>query len=506
VGHLRKGITMSEADLLLDSGLTGTKTVSVLDQLFPPPRAFAIRLWDGTELPVGRNPAFTLVLNRPDALRRMLTPPVELSLGEAFTYGDFDIEGDIFSAMSLREAIAARSYSFGEILALSRAVLSLPKPDATRQPSPDDARGPAGLAGAVHSRPRDRAAIQYHYDVGNDFYRLWLDRQMQYSCAYFPIGTEDLDTAQTRKLEHICRKLRLQPGERLLDIGCGWGGLAMYAARRYGVRVLGVTLSEKQAEYANYQIARAGLGDRANVKLLDYRDLTLDAFDKIVSVGMFEHVGRSRLPEYFAQAYRLLKPGGLFLNHGISHRAAVRHVANRSSASCCVRQRRANTASAWPEFFARRVLGAGSFIRQYVFPDGQLAPVSEANLVAEQAGFEVRDVENLREHYALTLRQWVQRLDARQAEAISVAGPVTYRTWRLFMAASVYGFESGNLNVNQSLLVKPNQGKTNLPLTRADLYLVEAHRAPGTPAFGCDDAHGNEAERNRKYEPVHQAG
>lgn len=400
---------MSQTLSLSTANSAPARVASLLDRLFPPPRAFGVRLWDGTQLPTAGRPPFSLVLNHADALRRMFTPPIELSLGEAFIYGDFDIEGDIFSAFALIDNITARSFSLGGIAALARDLLALPK------------SGPANLRGTLHSRDRDRAAIQYHYDVGNDFYSLWLDRHMQYSCGYFLTGTEDLDTAQERKMEHICRKLRLKPGERLLDIGCGWGGLAMYAARHYGVHVLGVTLSKNQAAYANHRIAVANLGDRVSVKLQDYRDLGDESFDKVVSVGMFEHVGRRHLPEYFAHAYRLLKPGGLFLNHGISRsRRAAGH----------------KPASAWERFTERHILGAGAFVWRYIFPDGELTPVSEVNLLAETAGFEVRDVENLREHYALTLRHWVNRLEVRRAEAVKVAGEVTYRTWRLYMSAS----------------------------------------------------------------------
>lgn len=380
----------------------------------------------------------------------MFTPPVELALGEAFIYGDLDIEGDIFAAFSLIDDIIAGTFSPGDIAALARDLLTLPRPGRRQL----DGRRAAQLQGTLHSRERDRAAIQYHYDVGNDFYSLWLDRNMQYSCAYFPTGAEDLDAAQERKMEHICRKLRLRPGERLLDIGCGWGGLAMYAARRHGVSVIGVTLSKNQMLYATQRIAEANLGGRVTVKLQDYRDLGAEPFDKIVSVGMFEHVGRSHLPEYFAHTYRLLKPGGLFLNHGISRRSA----GNRH-------------ASGWQRFVERRILGADSFVQRYIFPDGELVPVSEVNLIAEQAGFEVRDAENLREHYALTLRRWVNRLEARRAEAVKAADEVTYRTWRLYMSASAHGFESGCINVNQTLLAKmAHGGKSSVPLTRADLY------------------------------------
>ncbi len=442
------------------------QVTSLLDRLFPPPRAFGVRLWDGTELPVAGRPAFSLVLNHAGALRRMFTPPIELSLCEAFIYGDFDIEGDTYSAVSLVDDFSTRVFSPAQMAAVARDVVRLPKSGPARLTS----RGPARLRGALHSRERDRAAIQYHYDVGNDFYALWLDRHMQYSCGYFPIGGEDLDTAQERKLEHICRKLRLKPGERLLDIGCGWGGLAMYAARNYGAHVLGVTLSQNQMWYANHEIARTNLGDRAQVKLLDYRDLSAQSFDKIVSVGMFEHVGRSHLPEYFAQAYRLLRPGGLFLNHGISRRAPVLHTAGGKAALCCEPPKRAQSASVWQKLVERTILGSGTFMWRYIFPDGELTPVSEVNALAEAAGFEVRDVENLREHYAMTLRHWVNRLEARQAEAVKAVGEATYRTWRLYMSASTHGFESGNINVNQTLLAKMDEGKTSVPLTRADLY------------------------------------
>jgi cyclopropane-fatty-acyl-phospholipid synthase len=423
------------------------RTADLLEQLFPSPRSFGIRLWDGIELPVDGRPLFSLVLNHAGALRRMFRPPIELSLGEAFILKDFDIEGDIFSVFSLMDTIAARTLSLGEIFGIGFGLLALPASSAARP----QGRGPLQLHGKVHSRERDLLAVQYHYDVGNDFYSLWLDRNMQYSCGYFPTGAEDLDTAQERKMEHICRKLRLQRGECLLDIGCGWGGLARYAASRYDVNVLGVTLSKNQKAYADEQIVRAGLQERVAVDLKDYRDLNNESFDKVVSVGMFEHVGRSHLPEYFSQVHRLLKPGGLFLNHGISRRTAIK--ADEQS------------------FIAKHVFGRGTFQQKYIFPDGELTSVSEVNVIAEDAGFEVRDVENLREHYALTLRNWVDRLADHREEAIRVSDEVTYRTWRLYMSASVYGFESGNINVNQTLLSKVSRdGKSNVPFSRADLY------------------------------------
>ncbi len=446
-------------------------TRDLLDWLFRnlKRRNFAIRLWNGEALPAGTGRAtFTLVLNHPGALRAMFRPPIELSLGEAFIYGDFDIEGDIHVAVNVMSKLDQTLFSTrSELFALMRRWAALPRAPKRRRRG----RGPARLSGQAHSRERDQAAIRYHYDVGNDFYALWLDSRMQYSCAYFITGEESLETAQRQKLEHICRKLRLRPGERLLDIGCGWGGLVRYAAENYGVRALGVTLSEKQVDFANYQIARAGLGNQVVVKLMDYRDGGLGEFDKIVSVGMFEHVGRQKLPTYFAQAYRLLKPGGLFLNHGISRRAPQAYVAAPETMPCCLPQEPAGRVSLKQKFVNRYILGRGTFVNRYVFPDGELVPVSEAGLVAEKAGFELRDVENLREHYALTLRHWVRRLEKREDKATAVTDKVTYRTWRLYMASVTQGFESGSINVNQMLLAKPKNGRSGLPLTRAELYI-----------------------------------
>jgi len=443
-------------------------TVAILDRLFPPPRAFTIRLWDCTELPGTGHANFRLVLNHPGALRRMLTPPLELSLGEAFIYGDFDIEGDITAAVSLLEKLFGQGPSIRDLFTLIRQLRSLPKSSRDRLAG----RGAARLRGAQHSPDRDQAAIQYHYDVGNEFYALWLDRHLQYSCAYFHTGTEDLDTAQEQKMAHICRKLRLRPDDYLLDIGCGWGGLVIYAAQHYGVRALGITLSPRQVAYATERIARAGLADRVRVELRDYRDPDLGTFDKIVSVGMFEHVGRSKLPEYFAHAYYLLKPGGLFLNHGISIRSPLKFVLDADRFK--VRTKRQSIGQRLVERF---ILGTGAFIRRYVFPDGEVNPVSEVNLVAEQAGFELRDVENLREHYALTLRRWVERLEAHREEAIRLTNEVTYRVWRLYMSGVTYGFEHGENNVNQTLLAKPDDGDSGLPLTRADLYSTREAQA-----------------------------
>jgi cyclopropane-fatty-acyl-phospholipid synthase len=276
---------------------------------------------------------------------------------------------------------------------------------------------------------------------------------MVYSCAYFAHGDDDLDGAQESKLDLICRKLRLQPGERLLDIGCGWGGLIMHAARQYGVTALGITLSDAQAELARERISAAGLGDRCTVELRDYRDLVRNGeFDKIASVGMVEHVGRKRLDDYFAAAFGALRPGGLFLNHGIVSIAGSR-----------------------PESLARRTAGRiwqrGEFIDRYVFPDGELVPAAAVLASAELNGFELRDVESLREHYVLTLRQWTRRLESREREAIALVGEPTYRVWRLYMSVSAYGFRTGRIGIVQSLLAKPHRdGRVELPRTREDVY------------------------------------
>lgn len=415
-------------------------TVQVLTRLLGEPRDFTVRLWNGTVLPSSGPSHFTIVLNHPGALRRMLLPPSDLTLGEAFIRGDFDVEGDLESAVAAGVRAFTARRSWREWIALAAQTLALPR----GQP-PGSAPPRARLSGRMHSLARDRAAVRYHYDVGNEFYALWLDRRMVYSSAYFPTGTEDLDAAQQAKLEHLCRKLRLRPGESLLDIGCGWGSMVLYAVQRFGVRALGITLSEPQARWAQERITTAGLQDRCRVEVCDYREVTERPFDKIVSVGMFEHVGRQRLPEYFGRTWALLRPGGLFLNHGIAGRPI-------------------------PPLW-RRLGRRASFLNAHVFPDGDLVSLSDTLVIAEHTGFEVRDVEGLREHYARTLRLWVERLEARSAEAIAHVGEGRYRTWRLFMAASAQGFAAGRISVFQALLGRPGaRGTVTLPWSRADLY------------------------------------
>ena len=334
----------------------------------------------------------------------------------------------------------------------------LPENDGSRYPS-------RHLRGIRHSRKRDAAAVRSHYDVGNEFYALWLDRRMAYSCAYFDTGEEDINAAQEAKLEYTCRKLRLKPGESLLDIGCGWGSLILHAAERYGVKATGITLSEPQATWARARIAEAGLTDRSHIEVQDYRDLTQRAhFDKVVSVGMFEHVGRAKLPTYFSQAYRLTRPGGLFLNHGIITPSAL---------------------SAPQRVVEKALSPRTSFIERYVFPDGEFVSPAEVLRFAEAAGFETRDVESRREHYALTLRRWVRRLEAHHEEAAQIAGEQAYRVWRLYMAGSARVFAIGRIGIIQTLFSKMGEdGLSNLPLTRKDLYRpgTGSERSPSSPA------------------------
>jgi len=419
-----------------------SRTLRILDGVFDAEakQRVGVRLWDGTRWPDDAPRPATLVLNHPGALRTMFLPGTELALAEAYLYDDFDIVGDIEAVFGLADALAARTSGWRKKLAAARDLLRLP---AGSNPEYGQ-RGPARLAGKRHSVERDRAAVTYHYDVSNDFYALWLDRRMVYSCAYFQAADDDLDTAQARKLDTLCRKLRLQPGQRLLDIGCGWGGLVMYAAQHYDVDATGITLSGPQVALANERIAAAGLADRCRVEARDYRELDEPAgYDALVSVGMFEHVGAAVLPAYFAQAWRLLKPGGAFLNHGIASRATD------------------------------APLHGPSFSDTYVFPDGELTPINITLHAAEGAGFEVRDVESLREHYALTLRHWVRRLEAEHDQALKFVDEPTYRVWRLFMSGSAHGFTTGRLNVYQALLVKPDtQGRSGLPLTRDDWYVA----------------------------------
>ena len=440
---------MSGAEVITRQDKHVATTLDLLSAVLAgyPGSDFAVRLWDGTiwEQPGTSEHRFTIVLNHPTALRRMFFPPTERKLGEAYMFGDFEIEGNMYEAIYLARYLW-EGWTWKDTLRFAPKLLRLP------------ARGSganeqiASVRGAKHSVDRDKQAIQYHYDVSNEFYQLWLDEKMVYSCAYFADVNESIDAAQSRKLDYICRKLRLQPGERLLDIGCGWGALIMHAAEHYGVEALGITLSEKQLALATERIQAAGLADRCRVELLDYRNVDESKpFDKLVSIGMVEHVGRENLPIYFEKAYRLLKPGGVFLNHGITLLAAP---------------------------FEALYEAKDSFVQQYVFPDGDSQPIAHVLEVAGAANFETRDVESLREHYALTLKHWLRRYEAHEDTILDMLGPTGYRQWRIYLAGARWVFESGYNSIHQALLYKARDGVTahgDLPLTRDDWYAVGAY-------------------------------
>jgi len=427
-------------------------TLEILDQLLKPwndPPRLRVRLWEGTVWPDAEVQApATVVLRHPGALRAMFLPGDEVGLAEAYLFDDFDIEGSVEAVVdTFLQAAGPEGPSLFQRLRAARNLHRLPAdtihPWLQEHGQQRLKRGRARLSGRSHSKRRDREAIGFHYDVSNEFYALWLDPLMVYSCAYFQTPDDSLERAQTAKLDYICRKLRLKPGQRLLDIGCGWGGLVIHAAQHFGVDATGITLSRLQAEWADARIREAGLADRCRVRVADYREVDeREAYDALVSVGMFEHVGENMLPVYFRHALKLLRPGGVFLNHGIAKRP-----------------------------FPKKQIG-GEFIDTYVFPDGELLPISTALAAAEHAGFEVRDVESLREHYMLTLRHWVARLEAHHEEALRYVQEPTYRVWRLFMAGSACGFRRGLINVYQALLVRQDEeGASGLPLTRADWYV-----------------------------------
>jgi cyclopropane-fatty-acyl-phospholipid synthase len=397
-------------------------------------RGFGVELWDGTSVPASGTPAFTVRINAPFALRAALTPPLDLNPGRAYVEKWIDFDGDLEAAIdSLERAVEA--FPKLRLPALLARLMRLPKPP------PGAELGPA-LSGRPHSKRRDAAAIGFHYDQPIAFYRSFLDERMIYSCAYWDDGVSDLGGAQLAKMDYTLRKLRLREGERLLDIGCGWGGLVIRAAQRFGAYALGVTLSRRQYEEAQRRIAEAGVGDRVRVELRDYRDLADECFDKIVSVGMVEHVGRERLGQYFRAAWKVLRDGGLFLNHGIS--SQLQH---------------------------GKGYRAGGFIHRYVFPDGDLTNVDRSLREAEAAGFEIRDVENLREHYARTLRAWCANLEAHREAVIDATDERTYRIWRLYMTGSARNFLNGQMGLFQTLLAKRDAaGVATIPRTRRDLY------------------------------------
>jgi cyclopropane-fatty-acyl-phospholipid synthase len=411
------------------------------------PMGLTLRLWNGATVRVGadsgaQESAFALVFRNPEVVSTAVLGRDPLRLAEAYFRGDLDIEGDFFAALALKDHLQELQMSIGEQIGAAAMAMRLRALNADRRQPRIQWTPSHGHAVKAHSKAENRDAIRFHYDVSNEFYALWLDRAMVYSCAYFERPDIGLDAAQEAKLEHICRKLSLQPGEKFLDIGCGWGALVIHAAQRYGVRAHGVTLSPQQLKVARERIAWAGLEDRVSVELLDYRDLHGESvYDKVASVGMFEHVGLKNLPVYFSTVHRLLKPHGLFLNHGITH-----------------------DSEGWKKSLSTQ------FINRYVFPDGELDNISNIQRVMERARFEIADVEALRPHYALTLRHWVARLERNRARALQYVNEATYRVWRLYMAACALEFEAGDIGIYQVLASKRAAGNLPLPLTRRHMY------------------------------------
>ncbi|MFI1101134.1 class I SAM-dependent methyltransferase [Streptomyces melanogenes] len=412
-----------------------TRLTALAGELLGEPLPVRIRAWDGSE--AGPPGAPVVVLRHRRALRRLLWKPGELGLARAWVAGELDIEGDLYLALDLMAGLvwdrgaapedAVHPVRDPRLRAAARELLRLAGPLPPPAPPAEELRR---RTGRLHTRRRDKRAVSHHYDVGNAFYELVLGPSMVYSCAYWERPDATLEEAQRDKLELICRKLGLKEGDRLLDVGCGWGSLALHAARHHGAHVVGVTLSAEQAAYARKRVAEEGLADRIEIRVQDYRDVRDGPYDAVSSIGMAEHVGSVRYREYADDLYALLKDGGRLLNHQIARRPegdeAAYHV--------------------------------DEFIDAYVFPDGELAPLGRTLSTLEDAGFEARDVEAIREHYGLTLRQWVRNLEAGWERAVRLTTPGRARVWRLYMAASALSFERNSIGVNQILAVKTPEG------------------------------------------------
>ncbi|MGW2018264.1 class I SAM-dependent methyltransferase [Streptomyces sp. NPDC001927] len=417
------------------------RLTTLAEDLLGAPLPVRLRAWDGTEAGPADGPV--LIVRHRRALRRLLWKPGELGLARAWVAGEIDVEGDLYTVLDRLAGVfwdrgeetrsALESVRDPKLRAAAAALVKLAGPYPPPAPPAEEVRR---RTGSRHSKRRDKQAISHHYDVGNDFYELVLGPSMVYSCAYWTDGG-NLEDAQRDKLDLIARKLRLKEGDRLLDVGCGWGSMAMHAAREYGAQVVGVTLSREQAAFARKRIAEEGLTDRIEIRVQDYRDVKDGPYDAISSIGMAEHVGEVRYREYADILHSLLKPGGRLLNHQISRRPE-------------------------PDEAAYEV---DPFIDAYVFPDGELAPMGRTLTTLEDAGFEVRDVEAIREHYALTLRRWVANLESDWDRAVRLTSPGRARIWRLYMAASAVSFERNRIGVNQFLAVKtPESGTSGVAL------------------------------------------
>jgi cyclopropane-fatty-acyl-phospholipid synthase len=404
------------------------------------PLPFALQFWDGSSLTGGRSAddcAPIVVVGDRRALSHVMHEPGQIGLARAWVDGSLAVDGDLEQVLATRGMFESVRLSVRDRARLALAAVRVAGPGVLRAPPIPEIE--ASIGGNRHSLARDRKAVRHHYDLSNDFYRLVLGSTLVYSCAYFARPDDSLEQAQERKLDLICRKLRLVDGERLLDIGCGWGSLVLHAAANYGVRAVGVTLSEPQATLALQRVQEQRLQDRVEIRVADYRDLVGGSFDKIASVGMYEHVGSSELGRYAGTVASLLRPGGLFLNHGI-----------------------ARLASEPP--------AADTFISRYVFPDGWLHPLSDLVTAMQRADLEVRDVESLREHYPLTLRRWVANLRTRRSEARALVGAQRERAWELYMLASARAFEDADITVYQVVAAR-HDASHGLPLDRSELLV-----------------------------------
>jgi cyclopropane-fatty-acyl-phospholipid synthase len=425
-----------DRNLQFDSGNRYTAAHQVLSYLFSDYLgSFVIHLWNDSKLRIGNDFAeFTLKIKDASVLRDLILFRDPVRLAEAYFDGSIEVDGDFNAALGLRHYLEQLKLPLSKKLSLALKVLLL-KNHPSSQPIKFARDGEL-------PRQNGKESIAFHYDISNDFYQLWLDKRMIYSCAYFEHPLQSLEQAQCNKLDYICRKLRLQAGEHFLDIGCGWGALVCWAAKNYGVQAHGITLSQSQYEHARAEVIKQNLQGQVVIELRDYRELPQSAaYDKISSIGMFEHVGLKNLPTYFSIVNHLLKPNGLFLNHGIT--------TDESGWGHCVSSR---------------------FINRHVFPDGELETVSVIQSLMEDAKFEIADVEGLRPHYALTLRHWVHRLEQHYEDAVNLVGERNYRIWRLYMTGCALQFEQGQTGIYQILAVRRNNSFSPLPLTRRDLY------------------------------------
>jgi cyclopropane-fatty-acyl-phospholipid synthase len=409
---------------------------------------FSIRLWDGSIIPLGKNvdSEFFIAINGPEVIGALLRRPTYENLLLQYINGSVDIHGDLidFIAVTRKKRPTKKLKKINKFFLLRQALpllLSFSKKISVQHEYLYDE------VGRKESRRDNKKFIQFHYDISNNFYALFLGDEMQYSCGYFTDPDNPLDQAQYDKLDIICRKLRLKPEEKLLDIGCGWGGLICHAAQNYGVKTHGVTLSQEQFDYTKAKIKRLGLKDRVTVELRDYSTLE-DTYDKIASIGMFEHIGIANMPKYFQKIHSLLRDRGILLNHGISRHAK--------------RTRRA----------ARKIRPERRMLLKYIFPGSEIDNVGHTIDLLEINGFEVHDVEALREHYALTTRHWYKRLMARKEEAINIVGIEKFRMWALYLAGVSIGFSGGSIHICQIVATKHSaKGPSGLPFTRADLYI-----------------------------------